>query len=53
MNRIVLDTNVLVAVTGGCRYIVTHNRADFRAVPAWGIEAVTPGRFLRILGSLS
>ncbi len=39
-----------VAVVAECRYIVTHNIRDFAGSKQFGIEAITPGEFLRRLG---
>jgi len=38
-----------LAVSAGCDYIVTHNIADFTGVEKFGIQAVTPGAFLKLL----
>ena len=43
------DLVLEVAVAAGCRYIVTHNLRHFRGVEEWGVTALTPGDFLRIL----
>jgi putative PIN family toxin of toxin-antitoxin system len=40
------------AIAGGCRYIVTHNVRDFVGAERFGIHAITPGEFLRILGEV-
>ena len=44
------DLILELAVAAGCRYIITHNVADFRGVEHFGIEALTPGIFLRRIG---
>jgi len=41
-----------LAVSARCEYIVTHNIADFAGVEKFGIEAVTPGAFLKIIGEV-
>jgi len=41
-----------LAVSARCNYIVTHNISDFKGVEKFGIKAVTPGMFLRILGEV-
>jgi putative PIN family toxin of toxin-antitoxin system len=38
-----------LAVTAGCDYIVTHNTSDFRNIDQFGIRAITPGEFLRVI----
>jgi predicted nucleic acid-binding protein len=39
-----------LAVAGGCRYIVTHNSRDFAGAEQFGIEVISLGKFLRLLG---
>jgi predicted nucleic acid-binding protein len=43
------DLILELAVAAGCRYIVTHNLRDFRGTEKWGIAAVTPGSFLKLI----
>ena len=43
------DMILELAVAARCRYIVTHNLADFRGIGNFGIEAISPGAFLREL----
>ena len=38
-----------LAVAADCRYIVSHNIRDFRGSENWGIMAITPPEFLRII----
>lgn len=38
-----------LAVAADCRYIVTHNIRDFRGSEKWGIEAITPSDFLKLI----
>ncbi len=45
------DMVLELAVASGSRYIITHNLNDFTNIKTFGIEAVTPGRFLRLLES--
>ena len=47
------DMILELAVAAGCRYIITHNVADFRGSERFGIEVLTPGLFLRRLGETS
>jgi putative PIN family toxin of toxin-antitoxin system len=42
-----------LAVAAHCRYIITHNIADFRGCERFGIEALPPGAFLRQIEPLS
>lgn len=39
-----------LALASASNYIVTHNRGDFREADRFGISAVTPAEFLRIIG---
>jgi hypothetical protein len=41
------------AIASGSRWIVTHNIKDFAGASGFGIHAITPGRFLKTLESLS
>jgi predicted nucleic acid-binding protein len=43
------DLILELAVAAGCRYVVTHNLRDFRGTEKWGIAAVTPGSFLKLI----
>ena len=43
------DMILELAIAADCRYIITHNVADFRGCEAFRVEAVTPGEFLRRL----
>jgi putative PIN family toxin of toxin-antitoxin system len=43
------DLILELAAAAGCRYIVTHNVRDFRGMEQWGIAAVTPGDFLKLI----
>jgi predicted nucleic acid-binding protein len=38
-----------LAIAARCRYIVTYNKRDFSGAQGFGVEAVTPKEFLRIL----
>ncbi len=42
-----------LAVSARCEYIVTHNLSDFIGIDQFGISAVTPGEFLKIIGEVS
>ncbi len=44
------DDHVLeVAVASGTKSIVTYNLKDFKGVHKFGIQAVTPGKFLKVI----
>jgi putative PIN family toxin of toxin-antitoxin system len=43
------DLLLELAVAARCRYLVTHNLRDFRSTEQWGIAAVTPGDFLKLI----
>jgi predicted nucleic acid-binding protein len=43
------DMILELALAAGCGYIVTHNVRHFAGSEKLGIEAVTPGEFLRLL----
>lgn len=42
-----------LAVTAGCKYILTYNVHDFRGSEKFGIEAITPKVFLEMVGELN
>jgi putative PIN family toxin of toxin-antitoxin system len=46
------DMVLELAVTAGCRYIVTFNERDFRDIEPFGLQAVRPIQFLRIIGDV-
>lgn len=39
-----------LAAAAGCRYIVTFNARDFQGSKQFGVEAISPGAFLRLMG---
>ena len=43
------DLILELASAAGCRYIITHNLADFRGTGRWGVAAVRPSDFLRLI----
>jgi predicted nucleic acid-binding protein len=43
------DMILELAFAADCRYIITHNIADFRGSSQLGIDAVTPRDFLKII----
>ncbi len=43
------DLILELAVAAGCRYIVTHNLRDFRGTERWGVSAVAPSGFLKLI----
>ena len=44
------DMVLELAVEAGAEYILTHNLRDFAGAEEFGIEAITPGQFLKRLG---
>lgn len=44
------DMVLEVAVTAGCRFIITFNERDFAGVERFGIRACPPAEFLREIG---
>jgi len=46
------DMVLELAVTAACNYIVTFNARDFRDVEAFGLQAIRPNEFLRIIGDV-
>ena len=38
-----------LALASSSRYIVTHNRGDFRDAESFGLKVMTPGEFLRTI----
>ena len=44
------DDHVLeLAIASGSRYIITFNKKDFKNIQEYGIKAITPKEFLRII----
>ena len=41
-----------LAVSAQCDYVVTHNLSDFKGIERFGIKAITPREFLRIIGEV-
>ena len=46
------DMVLELAVTAGCKYILTYNVNDFKGSKQFGIEAITPKVFLELVGEL-
>jgi putative PIN family toxin of toxin-antitoxin system len=44
------DLVLEVAVESECDYVVTHNLRDFAGAERFGVQAITPRRFLEIIG---
>ena len=44
------DLVLEVAVEAECDYVVTHNLRDFAGAENFGVQAITPRRFLEIIG---
>ncbi|MEP6836253.1 MAG: PIN domain-containing protein [Gemmatimonas sp.] len=47
------DMVLEVAVEAQCTYIVTFNLRDFVGIEQFGLQAITPGQFLALLGGPS
>ena len=43
------DLVVELAVAAQCQYIITHNVKDFRGSEQFGVQALTPAAFLRLI----
>lgn len=41
-----------LAVESSCDYIITYNLNDFKGVDRFGVKAITPKEFLKIIGGL-
>ena len=41
-----------LAVKAGCQFIVTYNLRDFAGIEQFGLKAVTPAEFLKLIGNL-
>jgi len=46
------DMVLELAVTAGCKYILTYNIHDFKGSEKFGIKAITPKVFLEMVGEL-
>ena len=44
------DMVLELAVEAGCKYIVTFNVRHFKGVEQFGVRAVRPGEFLKLIG---
>jgi len=52
LNDLKDDMVLELAVTAGCRYIVTFNERDFGDIERFGLQAIRPIEFLRIIGDV-
>ncbi|MGH9626845.1 MAG: PIN domain-containing protein [Bryobacteraceae bacterium] len=41
-----------LAISAGCKYIVTYNQRDFSGAEAFGVQVVPPREFLRTIGEV-
>ncbi len=46
------DLVLELAVSAGCEFIVTYNVRDFHSVGKFGIKAIPPKEFLKVIGAL-
>ena len=44
------DMVLELAVTAKCDFIVTYNKNDFQNIKPFGLQAVTPKEFLKLIG---
>jgi putative PIN family toxin of toxin-antitoxin system len=47
------DMILELAVAAGCNFIITHNKHDFKNIEEFGLQAISPVEFLRMIGALS
>ena len=47
------DMVLELAVAAGCNFIITHNKKDFKNIEEFGLKAISPAEFLRMIGVLS
>jgi len=46
------DMVLELAVTANCNYIITYNVNDFKGIENFGIKAITPKEFLKMVGQI-
>jgi putative PIN family toxin of toxin-antitoxin system len=46
------DMLLELAVTASCNYILTYNVKDFKGIKKFGVKAITPKEFLKLVGEL-
>ena len=46
------DMVLELAVTADCNYIITYNVSDFKGIEDFGIKAITPKEFLKLVGEI-
>ena len=46
------DMVLELAVAAGCNFIITHNKKDFKNIEDFGIQAISPVEFLKMIGVL-
>ena len=44
------DMVLELAVAAGCNFIITHNTQDFKNIEEFGLQAMSPVEFLRVIG---
>jgi len=47
------DMVLELAVAAGCNFIITHNKQDFKNIKEFGLQAISPAEFLRMIGVIS
>lgn len=44
------DMVLELAVAAGCNFIITHNKQDYKNIEEFGLQAISPVEFLRMIG---
>src|SRR5438309_881583 len=47
------DMVLELALAAECRHIITHNAKDFQGSEQFGVTAISPGEFLKLIGKQS
>ena len=47
------DMVLELALAADCRHIITHNAKDFQGSEQFGVTAISPGEFLKLIGKQS
>ena len=41
-----------LAVAAGCNFIITYNKQDYKNIKEFGLQAISPVEFLRMIGAI-